>query len=262
MTDPMSRIRIVLMSTTHPGNIGSTARAMKNMGLSRLYLVEPKRFPAPEAEWLAAGAWDVLQSAVVVPTLHDAIADCHLVVGTSARERNIPWPLFTARESAQQLIGEPQGTEIAVVFGREDRGLTNEELRLCHHHVYIPSSDRYPALNVSAAVQVICYELRMAALEQAGSNPIPLKTWDMPPATVEDMEHFHQHLERVLTSLGFIDPVNPRQTATRMRRLFGRLRPDHMELAMLRGVLSETEKLLEITGDGKGNSAGNSAGNK
>lgn len=244
MSDVLSRIRIVLMNTTHPGNIGSTARAMKNMGLSRLYLVEPRRFPAPEAEWLAAGAWDVLQSAVVVPTLQDAIGDCHLVVGTSARERNIPWPLYTARESAERLLAEPAGSEIAVVFGREDRGLTNDELRLCQHHVYIPSSDQYPALNVSAAVQVICYELRMAWLASSPDQAPALKSWDVPPATINDMEHFYAHLDRVLTELGFIDPANPRQTSTRMRRLFGRMRPDHMELAMLRGVLAETERLI------------------
>jgi tRNA (cytidine32/uridine32-2'-O)-methyltransferase len=244
MTDPFAHIRIVLMNTTHPGNIGAAARAMKNMGLSRLYLVEPRRFPAPEAEWLAAGAGDVLRSAVVVPTLQAAIGDCHLVVGTSARERNIPWPLFVARDSATQLMAEPSTSQIAVVFGREDRGLTNEELRMCQHHVYIPSSEKYAALNVSAAVQVICYELRMAWMAANPEAAPPLRGWDVPPATLDDMEHFFAHLDRVLTDLGFIDPANPRQTSTRMRRLFGRLRPDHMELAMLRGVLSETEKLL------------------
>jgi len=247
MTDPFAHIRIVLMNTTHPGNIGATARAMKNMGLSRLYLVEPRRYPAPEAEWLAAGAGDVLRSAVVVPTLQDAIGDCHLVVGTSARERTIPWPLLIARDSAAQLMAEPPATQIAVVFGREDRGLTNEELRMCHHHVYIPSNDKYSALNVSAAVQVICYELRMAWMAANPDAAPALKGWDVPPATLDDMEHFYAHLDRVLSDLGFIDPANPRQTSTRMRRLVGRLRPDHMELAMLRGVLSETEKLLAAT---------------
>lgn len=247
MTDPFAHIRIVLMNTTHPGNIGAAARAMKNMGLSRLYLVEPKRFPAPEAEWLAAGAGDVLRSAVVVPTLPDAIGDCHLVVGTSARERNIPWPLFIARDSAAQLVAEPPATEIAVVFGREDRGLTNEELRLCHHHVYIPSSEKYSALNVSAAVQVICYELRMAWLATNPSAAPVLKGWDIPPANLQDMEHFFAHLDRVLGDLGFIDEANPRQTSTRMRRLFSRLRPDQMELSMLRGVLSEADRLLAAT---------------
>lgn len=244
MTDPFSHIRIVLMNTTHPGNIGGAARAMKNMGLSQLYLVEPRRFPAPEAEWRAAGADDVLQAAIVVPTLQDAIGDCHLVVGTSARERNIPWPLFTARDSAVQLMAEPQDTRIAVVFGREDRGLTNEELRLCQHHVFIPSNEQYSALNIAAAVQIICYELRMAWMAVEPDAAPVLKGWDVPPATLDDMEHFYVHLDRVLSELGFIDPANPRQTSTRMRRLFGRLRPDHMELGMLRGVLSETEKLL------------------
>ena len=248
MTDPFAHIRIVLMNTTHPGNIGAAARAMKHMGLSRLYLVEPQRFPAPEAEWLAAGAGDVLRSAVVVPTLQDAIGDCHLVVGTSARERNIPWPLFFARDSATQLMAEPPATQIAVVFGREDRGLTNEELRMCHHHVYIPSSEKYSALNISAAVQVICYELRMAWMAANPDSAPQLKGWDVPPATLGDMEHFFAHLDRVLSDLGFIDPAAPRQTSTRMRRLFGRLRPDHMELAMLRGVLSEAEKLLAASG--------------
>jgi len=251
MSDVLSRIRIVLMNTTHPGNIGSTARAMKNMGLSRLYLVEPRRFPAPEAEWLAAGAWDVLQSAVIVPSLQDAIGDCHLVVGTSARERNIPWPLYTARESAERLVSEQSGSEIAVVFGREDRGLTNDELRLCQHHVYIPTSDSYPALNVSAAVQVICYELRMAWLASGSAAVAAPRSWDVPAATIGDMEHFYAHLDRVLTELGFIDPANPRQTSTRMRRLFGRMHPDHMELSMLRGVLAEAEKLIAAQADAK-----------
>lgn len=158
-----AEIRIVLVNTSHPGNIGGVARAMKNMKFSQLHLVAPKKFPHVEADSRASGATDILENAVVHETLEQAIADCHFVVGTSARGRHIPWPVVDPRELSSIVQGAGD-KKIAVVFGREDRGLTNEELHLCHHHVHIPSNPDFSSLNLAAAVQVITYELRMADL--------------------------------------------------------------------------------------------------
>ena len=236
-----ANIRIVLVHTSHPGNIGGVARAMKNMGLSELYLVAPKRFPDEEATWRAASAADLLDSAVVVDTVDAAIGDCQLVVGTSARERRIPWPLLNPRESAEQIRQETEvGHRVAVLFGREDRGLTNEELQRCNFHVHIPTDEEYSSLNLAAAVQVICYELRMAMLQQEETKA--WREWDVAAAENAEMEYFFEHLERTLTRIGFIDEHSPRQTMNRLRRFYSRLRPDKMELGMLRGMLTAMEQ--------------------
>ncbi|HEY7885980.1 MAG TPA: tRNA (cytosine(32)/uridine(32)-2'-O)-methyltransferase TrmJ [Cellvibrionaceae bacterium] len=249
MTDSklLDNIRIVLVNTSHPGNIGGAARALKNMGLTRLYLVAPKEFPAEKAVWRAAGAQDVLESAIVVETLDEAINGCGLVVGTSARERRIPWPLVNPRECGARAVAEAATHEVAILFGREDRGLTNEELHKCHYHVHIPANDDYSSLNLAAAVQVIAYELRMAFLTDAEGNAPTYTDWDMPPAKVEALERYYEHLQQTLEALGFLEPDNPRQTMTRLRRLYGRVRVDEMELGILRGMLTATQNYIYHT---------------
>lgn len=240
-----SNIRIVLVNTTHPGNIGGVARAMKNMGLNQLCLVEPKEYPSEQALWRASNAADVLEGAQVFDTLDDAIADCGLVVGTSARERRIPWPLLTPRECAERTLGEVSSHPVAIIFGREDRGLTNEELHKCHYHLHIPSNPDYSSLNLAAAVQVVAYELRVGALtQQNAGQPVHFDDWDMPPANSQAQESYYAHLEETLYKLGFIQPGNPRQTMTRLRRLFSRVRLDEMELAIMRGMLTSIQNYI------------------
>lgn len=250
--DCFNRVRIVLVNTTHPGNIGAAARAMKNMGLSQLYLVEPKEFPSETAVWRAAGAAELLDSAIVVNTLDEAISECRLVVGTSARERRIPWPLLTPREFGDRAYFESQQHDVAVVFGREDRGLTNEELHKCNYHVHIPANPEYSALNIATAVQVLCYEYRMSVLAAEQGGPVHFDDWDQPPADNKMLEAYYHHLQETLERLSFLEPGNPRQTMTRLRRLYNRTRLDVMELNILRGVLTamqnyifHTEKKLE-----------------
>lgn len=245
MTDlfDAEKIRIVLVNTTHPGNIGATARAMKNMGLSRLVLVAPKQYPSGVALGRAASALDILDNAVVVDTLEEAIGDCGLVIGASARSRRIPWPSLLPEQCADKVSAEIGHNNAALVFGREDRGLTNEELQLCHFHVQIPASEEYSSLNLAAAVLVICYELRRAFMRKAGFEaPDPEDHWDIERATIEQMELFYEHLERVLIAIDFHDPRTPRQLMQRMRRLFGRIRADQMEVNLLRGILTHVEQ--------------------
>ncbi len=247
-TIPFLNIRIVLVNTTHPGNIGGAARAMKNMGLSRLYLVAPKEFPSDKATWRSAGATDVLDNAVVVDSLDEAIQGCSLVVGTSARERRIPWPLLDPRECGESVWGEANQHEVAVVFGREDRGLTNEELHKCNYHVHIPANEEYSSLNLATAVQVITYEIRMAYLMASEGKALPKHQWDMPPANAQALDSYYQQLEQTLVNVGFLDPENPKQTMTRLRRLYNRVRMDQMELNILRGVLTAMQNYVFYTG--------------
>ncbi|MCB1690175.1 MAG: tRNA (cytosine(32)/uridine(32)-2'-O)-methyltransferase TrmJ [Halioglobus sp.] len=234
-------IRIVLVNTTHPGNIGGVARAMKNMGLQRLYLVAPRDYPNEQAVWRAASANDVLDSAVVVPTLNDAIGDCQFVVGTSARERRIPWPLMDARQCAERMALASGREQVAVLFGREDRGLTNDELKVCNLHLNIPTSEDYSSLNLAMAVQIVAYELRMLT-SPAGQPSSAVDEWDAPFASRENMERFYTHLEEALVDIEFLDPAAPRQLMSRLRRLYSRVRLDEMELNILRGILTETQK--------------------
>jgi tRNA (cytidine32/uridine32-2'-O)-methyltransferase len=233
-------IRIVLVNTTHPGNIGGVARAMKNMGLGRLYLVSPRSFPDEQAEWRAASAGDILEAAMVVDTLEEAIGDCQFVVGTSARERRIPWPLLDAHQCARRIGQASADEQVAVLFGREDRGLTNEELQTCNLHLHIPTAEAYSSLNLAMAVQIVAYELRLlAAADQPASET---DQWDAPFTSREDMERFYTHLEETLVDIGFLDPAAPRQLMSRLRRLYSRVRLDEMELNILRGILTETQK--------------------
>ena len=244
ISERQANIRIVLVNTTHPGNIGGVARAMKNMGLAELYLVQPREYPAPRAVWRAAGARDVLANATIVESVDEAIADCALVVGTSARERRIPWPLLNPRECGEKIYSEAVTHKTALLFGREDRGLTNDELQKCHYHVHIPSNPDYSSLNLATAVQVLAYEIRMASLADEQGNLPSLSEWDQPPVTAGDLEFFHEHLATTMAELQFYDPENPKQLLTRMRRLFNRVRMDQMEVSILRGLLSAVQRKI------------------
>lgn len=230
----LQRIRVVLVEPSHPGNIGGAARALKTMGLSRLGVVRPKRFPDPQAEWRAAGAQDVLDAVTVYDSVDQAIADCHWIVGTSTRSRRIPWPVKSAAEVAADLLAQPADREIAVLFGRETNGLSNDELQRCHCHLQIPANPAYPSLNLAMAVQVVCYEL----FKQCESV-MPEPEWDRPAATQAQLEGLMQHLEGALVHSGFLDPGNPGQTMTRLRRLFTRVSLDDTEVQMLRGILRQ-----------------------
>ncbi|MCD6061332.1 MAG: tRNA ((32)/uridine(32)-2-O)-methyltransferase TrmJ [Moraxellaceae bacterium] len=246
----LANVRIVLVNTSLPANIGAAARAMKTMGITDLRLVEPKMFPSAEATSLASGASDVLASAQVVATLEDAVADCSLVLGTSARSRTIPWPLMDARQAGEAVRIESEAQKVAIVFGREDRGLTNEELQRCHYHVCIPSDEEYGVLNVAAAVQVLGYEVRMAHL-LAAEQPVPEEQrmpvqflrWDEAVVPHGDMERFYAHFEQMLLDTGFLAPDNPRQLMARARRLFGRVRLDRIEYNMWRGVFTRLQEI-------------------
>jgi len=238
------RIRIVLIETSHPGNIGGVARAMKNMGLTQLVLVAPKQYPDPQANWRAVSAIDVLENARVVDTLEEAIGDCGFVVGASAKERRIPWPALDARRASAEIGAASQHCDVAVLFGREDNGLSNEELMRCNLHLAIPTSDVYSSLNLAMAVQIVCYELHMLTAVDALPED-PAAEWDAPPATQANMERFFVHLEETLTQIGFLNPRAPRQLMPRLRRLYSRLRLDEMELNILRGMLTETQKRTE-----------------
>ncbi len=237
-------IRIVLVNTAHPGNIGAAARAMKNMSIEQLYLVEPKEFPAPRAVWRAAGAKDVLSEAKVVQSLDEAIADCGLVIGSSARERRIPWPVLSPRECGEKIWMEAVHQPIALLFGSEDRGLSNEHLQKCHYHVCVPANPDYSSLNLAAAVQVLTYEIKMASLAQNRDKLSAPQTWDMPFAKSQNTELFYKHLEETMTGIGFYDSRNPKQLMTRIRRLFARVRMDEMEVSILRGLLSAIQRKL------------------
>ncbi|NOX92619.1 MAG: tRNA (cytosine(32)/uridine(32)-2'-O)-methyltransferase TrmJ [Gammaproteobacteria bacterium] len=236
-----ARVRVVLVDTSHAGNIGAAARAMKNMGLTRLYLVNPKQFPHADATARASGADDVLARVTVCTTLDEALVGCHLVMGASARLRNLSVPLLDPRQCAAKVLSEASGAgvECALVFGREHSGLTNDELGRCHHLVHIPTNPEYSSLNLAAAVQVLSYELRVATsseqVEVAGENAEAL-------ASADDMERFYVHLQQTLETIGFLDPKNPRIMMQRLRRLFNRARPDEVEMNILRGILTAAQK--------------------
>ena len=234
-------VRVVLVETSHPGNIGASARAMKNMGLEDLVLVRPLCFPSSQADARAGNARDVLSSAEVVSSLDKALEDSHLIIGTSARDRRIPWPNLSPKECAHQVVKSfGKGETVSLVFGRESKGLTNEELQKCHFHVNIPTGVAYSSLNLGMAVQVICYEIFQAMTDNDEYAP---ERWDMPKATGSSIEHFFSHLESTLIDLDFHDPENPRQLMTRLRRLFNRVRMDQMEVNILRGFLSKINEL-------------------
>ena len=234
-------IQIVLVETSHPGNIGSVARAMKNMGLSRLTLINPKKFPHDEATALAGNAGDVLEKAKIFGSIEEAVKNSKIIFATSARERTIEWPVASAKDAAleiNQLAAE--GLEVSILFGREDRGLTNEELQLSNKHLIIPAHPEYPVLNIAMSTQVVCYELYQASQHE------PIGPWqDFPEYSAEELTHLIEHFNETVFNLKLIDPANPKQILTRMERMFRRLYPDQMEGNFLRGFLKAVNKQIK-----------------
>ncbi len=241
----LNKVRIVLVNTSDCRNIGSAARAMKTMGLTELVLVDPIEMPNGQAQALAAGATDVLKNAKVVDTLEDAISDCGLVVGTSARSRTLPWPMLEPRGCGEKMIAEAQEYPVALVFGRESSGLTNDELQLCHFHVQIPANPEYSSLNLAMAVQTLSYEIRTSFL--AHEQQAFTLTEDEEYPVVDETERFYDHFERALKATGFIVPSHPGLVLTKLRRLFNRARPDVKELKMMRGILASVERAAKAS---------------
>ncbi|BBQ53586.1 tRNA (cytosine(32)/uridine(32)-2'-O)-methyltransferase TrmJ [Aeromonas jandaei] len=235
----LDQIRIVLVNTSHTGNMGSAARAMKTMGLTQMVLVDPQALPDGNANALAAGASDILANARIVPTLDEAIADCGLVIGTSARSRTLSWPMLDPREAGKMAVAEGMKHPVALVFGRERTGLTNDELQKCHYHVAIPANPEYSSLNLAMAVQTLCYEVRMHWL-QGQEEVAEDMAQDYPSA--EQLEGFYLHLEQTLLKTGFITDDHPGQVMNKLRRLFNRARPESVELNILRGILTSVQK--------------------
>lgn len=253
-------IRIVMVSPSHAGNVGSAARAMKTMGLRNLWLVDPLDFPNGKETAMAAAATDLLSRAHIVETLDEALADCVLVLGASARQRRIPWPHVDAEKGAGLALAQAVTGPVAILFGREKSGLSNEELQRCHAHLEIPANPAYPVLNVASAIQVVCYELRRQQL-QAQENqsskeqspkelqhdsvplmPVELVRWDDVPASADKLEKFFIHCEETLLEIGFFEADTPKKLMARVRRLFMRARPDERELRMLRGILASAQQ--------------------
>ena len=234
----LANIRVVLIETSHPGNIGAIARAMKNMGLSQLVLVKPKEFPSAVASARASSAADVLNSARVVESLDEALIGTKLVVGASARLRKVSWPQLDVRETAALAMETVIDGEVALVFGREDSGLSNAEMDKCHYLAHIPTNPVYCSLNISAAVQVFAYECLMAA--KVASKPE--KSVRSKLANTEQLEGFYEHMFQALQDIEFLDPNKNARFMRRMRRLFNRTELDTKEIDILRGILSAAQR--------------------
>jgi tRNA (cytidine32/uridine32-2'-O)-methyltransferase len=234
-------VQIVLVETSHPGNIGSVARAMKNMGLANLSLINPKKFPHQEATALAGNATDVLDNAKIFSSIQEALNTSKVIYATSARERTIEWPTLTANDAAseiQELVANE--IEVSILFGREDRGLTNDELQLANKHLIIPAHPDYPVLNIAMSTQVVCYELYQAAQKNS------VESWqDFPEYTSEELNNLIDHFNETVIALELVDPNNPKQIMTRMERMFRRLYPDQMEGNFLRGFLKAVNKRIK-----------------
>ena len=231
-------VRIILVEPQHPGNIGASARAMKNMGFNDLRLVSPKRFPDPQADWRAAGAIDLLENSAIYSTLNKAIADCQLVIGTSARVRNIPRPSIFAKDLPDLISRYPTNLKVAILFGRESSGLTNDELQFCHYHLQIPSDEGYPVLNLAMALQIVVYELFISVSGKLQKEP----EWDRAIASSGEVDMMLEHLEQVLFESEFLDSENPGKTLVRLRRMFMRIKLDETEVQMMRGILKHLHK--------------------
>ncbi len=234
MTDLFQNIRVVLCQTSHPGNIGSTARAMKTMGLHRLTLVRPKHFPHAEADSLAVNAVDVLQHAMVTDSLEAALADCQFVIGVSGKERSLSQQVMTVREAAAEVAVTATHSQVALVFGTEMSGLSNAEADLCHVLATIPANPEYSSLNLAQAVQVMSYEVRMALT--TGQLHYAEKPSEL--ATQDDLERMYAHMREVLEQIGYINPRAPKKLFERLRRLYGRARLEKEEVNLLRGILT------------------------
>ncbi len=234
-------VQIVLVETSHPGNIGSVARAMKNMGLANLSLINPKKFPHQEATALAGNATEVLDNAKIFSSIQEAVNTSKVIYATSARERTIEWPTLTANDAAseiQELVANE--IEVSILFGREDRGLTNDELQLANKHLIIPAHPDYPVLNIAMSTQVVCYELYQAAQKNS------VESWqDFPEYTSEELNNLINHFNETVIALELVDPNNPKQIMTRMERMFRRLYPDQMEGNFLRGFLKAVNKRIK-----------------
>ena len=238
----LNSVKVVLVGTTHPGNIGATARAMKNMGIFDLALVEPKEFPSDVATFRSKAAKDILEKASVHTSLEEAISECELVVGTSARGRTVPWPVLNPREAAEEMHKSSLNGKVAIVFGREDRGLTNEELGLCNFHVHIPSDPEYSSLNLSQAVQILAYEIRLSYLQDRHVNK---EYWDVELANNEQTERLINHMDELMQEVDFYDVENPRKLLVRVRRFFKRSKIDVMEANIFRGLFATIQKKLK-----------------
>ena len=241
LTDSLNSVKIVLVGTTHPGNIGAAARAMKNMGIKNLSLVQPKKFPSDVAIYRSKAAKDILENAQVFNNLEEAIFDCELVIGTSARGRKVPWPILNPKQAAEEVSRSSSHHNIAIIFGREDRGLTNEELGLCNLHVNIPTDPDYSSLNLAQAVQILVYEIRQAILgEQEDKND-----WDVELANNDQTELLINHMDELMQQVEFYDVDNPRKLLLRVRRFFKRSRIDVMETNIFRGLFATIQKKLK-----------------
>ena len=230
--DPLANVRVVLCETAHPGNIGAAARAMKTMGLTRLVLVGPKQYPHSQAEWLAVGADDVLREARVCSGLAEALAGSTFTVACSARTREIAVPMVPAREAAARIVEVARGQEAAIVFGNETFGLTQHQVEKCQLLATIPANPGFSSLNVAAAVQVLAYEVYLAAREGESARETPREL-----ASFEELERFYVHLEQTLLDTGFLNPEYNKKLMPRLRRLFGRAQLEKEEINILRGVL-------------------------
>lgn len=238
----LERVKVVLVGTTHSGNIGSAARAMKVMGLSQMVLVDPQCQVNAQAIALAAGASEIALNAQIYPTLEAAVADCGLVVGTSARSRTLEWPMLEPRECGEKLISEAKQHIVAMVFGRERTGLTNDELQLCHYHVCVPANPEYSSLNLAMAVQLLSYEVRMAYLALQQSSQSSTLQEEYPRH--QELERFYAHLEQVIMQTEFISAQQPGQVMNKLRRMFTRARPEAQEINILRGILTSVQKSI------------------
>lgn len=242
---PLDNVRVVLSHTSHPGNIGGAARAMKTMGLGSLYLVNPKSFPDREAERRAAGAWDILNNASICANLDQALSGTVLAAAVTARSRDLSHEVFDARQGALELVSHARQGPVALVFGTEMSGLTIQEVSKCQIIVHIPADPRYSSLNLASAVQVMAYELRMA-LPESGSAPATA-TAAGTLARFDEIELLLQHLERVAIGSGFLDPDEPKRLMQRLRRLFARARLEKEEINILRGILGACEKRMQTS---------------
>jgi tRNA (cytidine32/uridine32-2'-O)-methyltransferase len=240
----MQSIRFVLVRTSHPGNIGAAARAIRTMGFTRLVLVAPHKYPHADATAMAAGADDVLDGIVVVPTLVEAIADCSFVLGCTARRRGVALPEIAPREAAARAHEAAVAGEMAIVFGNERTGLENEELMRCHMAVHIPADPTYSSLNLAQAVQVLAYELRLAQLERQPADAQGPKS--DPAATAEQMEYFFGHLSQTLNDIDFHKGRSPTTIEQRLRKLFQRAQPDQREVRILRGIFDDAQRMARL----------------
>ena len=243
LMDHSNFIKVVLVGTTHPGNIGAAARAIKTMGLSKLDLVCPKEFPSNEATYRSKAAKDILEKASIHETLFESVKGCEMVIGTSARNRKVPWPVLNPKNASKEINkAVKNNSKVAIVFGREDRGLTNEELGLCNLHIHIPTNEDYSSLNLAQAVQIVTYEIRMNFLESESLKND--QEWDIELASAEQTERLIEHMDELMKEVEFYDIENPRKLLMRVRRFFKRSGIDVMETNIFRGLFSTIQKKL------------------